>query len=91
MRLLRFSRKSPQHKEIITMKTATTAKRRFPNAAWITGNGPWASLAACGVLTVILYPTREQAETARAFIDQTGCGGGCYRDHAVVNIEGATR
>lgn len=67
------------------------ARRRYPRAEWITGEGPWASLAACGVLTVILYPTREQAEAARAFIDQTGCGGGCYRDHAVVNIEGATR
>ena len=87
MRLLRFSRKSPQHKEIITMKTATTAKRRFPNAAWITGNGPWASLAYCKVLTVCLYATREQAHAARAFIDQTGCGGGCYGDHRVINIE----
>lgn len=71
------------------MKTtiATTAKRMFPRAAWITGDGPWACIAHCRATTVSLHRTQVSAETARDFIDAYGCGGRCTRDHVVANIE----
>ena len=34
-------------------------------------------LAHCGVLTVTLWPTPEEAEKAKATMDHTGCGGHC--------------
>lgn len=65
-----------------------TARRIYPRAVWIVGDGPWASVAPCRALTVALYTTREEAEAARTFIDRYGCGGRCTREHRVDYIGG---
>jgi hypothetical protein len=65
----------------------TAARRRWPNAAWILGSGPFASVARCGVLTVMLHDTEADAIRALKLINGDACGHACYRDHALVNLE----
>jgi hypothetical protein len=69
------------------------AQRRWRYAAWISGVGRFALLASCGRgLTVCLYKTLPEAEHAKAYIDETGCGGGCWKGngHHIVDLETAT-
>jgi len=56
-------------------------------ACWIDGDGPWALLAHCRVLSVSLHRTKEGAEKAMASIDHTGCGGACNRMHEIVYLD----
>ena len=50
------------------------ARRRWgKEAEWITGNGQFALLAWCRVLTVTLWPTRAEAEEQKEFIDKYAC------------------
>ena len=65
----------------------TTAKCLWKRAAWITGEGPYASVANCRALTVILYTTAEDAQKAKQFIDNVGCGGQCHKRHEIIKIE----
>ena len=51
------------------------AKKRWSKAEWITGNGPYALLAWCRVLTVTLWSSLQEAHRERELIDQIGCGG----------------
>jgi hypothetical protein len=67
------------------------AKKRWPKACWIDGDGGWALLAHCRVLSVSLWPTREEAEKSKAGIDRTGCGGCCANRHEIVHLAGAGR
>jgi hypothetical protein len=53
------------------------ARQRYRGALWIHGRGPYASLAYCGGLTVMLYETEEQALVGKRFIDCLGCGHAC--------------
>lgn len=62
------------------------ARRRWRKAEWIAGEGPYALLAHCGVLTITLHGTREQAEEAKQFIDGFQCGHACTKDHEIVEI-----
>lgn len=62
----------------------TTAKCLWPKACWISGNGPYASLAWCRVLTVQLYKNLESAVAAQQMIAATGCGGACYNRHEII-------
>lgn len=62
----------------------TSAKCRFPNADWISGNGPIALLAHCRVLTVTLWKDRVLAEKQKAVIDNDACGGRCFKDHEIL-------
>ena len=59
----------------------SVAKRRWPKAEWIDGNGPWALLAHCGGLTVCLRQAKSEAEDQKAQIDKTGCGAHCSHEH----------
>jgi hypothetical protein len=64
------------------------AKRKCGKTAeWITGNGRYALLAHCRVLTVTLWPTMEAAEVCKKRIDETACGGKCVRDHEILDLE----
>lgn len=65
---------------------AAIARCLFGTRASIKGEGQFAVLAHCGHLTVTLWPTQAEAQDALAFIDQTGCGGRCYRRHEVTTI-----
>ena len=63
------------------------AKRRWGRkAAWIQGDGQFALLAWCRVLTVTLWTTRTEAEEQKNCIDRTACGGGCTGDHEIIDL-----
>ena len=63
---------------------AALAKCMFPRAAWVHGEGSYACLARCNVLTVVLWATEEDANKRKADIDRGGCGGFCKRQHELV-------
>jgi hypothetical protein len=63
-----------------------TAKRLWKPVEWVHGDGPVALVAFCKVTTVTLWPDVDHAERSRWFIDRFGCGGGCHRDHAIVDL-----
>lgn len=64
------------------------AKLRWDKqAAWIDGNGQFALLAPCRVLTVTLWKTLSEAERQKAIIDQYACGGRCSpRLHTIIDL-----
>lgn len=63
------------------------ARRRWPAAVWIIGNGPWASVAYCVDTTVMLFATQPEADQAKAFIDRLACGHACLQEHELVNLD----
>lgn len=65
----------------------TTAKCLWPRAIWIHGEGPYALLAWCGVLTVTLWRTLEEAQNSKKVIDATDCGHACRGRHEIIRIE----
>ncbi len=70
-----------------------SARRKWPSAIWIAGDGPYASVTRCPPgETVMLFGTMVEAETLKSFIDITGCGENCRRDHLTVELRpGAAR
>jgi hypothetical protein len=66
--------------------TRTFMACAIPRAAWVMGEGEYASIAWCHTPTVILWDTLAEAESAKAMIDSTGCGGRCYRRHEIVRV-----
>lgn len=65
----------------------TEARKRWgKKAEWIQGDGQFALLAWCRVLTVTLWPTIAEAEENKKFIDEMGCGGGCTRNHEIIDL-----
>jgi len=62
------------------------ARRRWPEAVWIIGNGAYASVAYCGDTSVMLFSTQAEAMTAKEFIDRTACGHACHRRHEIVHL-----
>lgn len=62
------------------------AKKKWRKAEWITGNGKYALLAHCDVLTITLWPTYEEAIRSKAFIDKFACGHACYKHHEIVEV-----
>jgi hypothetical protein len=66
------------------------ADRRWPDA-WdmvepAAGDGPWATVAWCSFLTVILHESREAGERALRQISWGRCGHACWGDHELVNL-----
>jgi hypothetical protein len=55
----------------------TLANCMWPRAVWVNGDGPYATLARCRVLTVALHASLDAAHAAKRAIDQWGCGGRC--------------
>ena len=56
-------------------------------AEWVVGEGQFALLAPCRVLTVTLWETRDEAEKQKTFIDQTACCSQCTPNlHEIVEI-----
>ena len=63
------------------------ARRKWPGAIWIIGDGPYASVSRCPPgETVMLFGTMAEAEMLKSFIDSTGCGESCRRDHHAVEL-----
>ena len=65
------------------------ARRYWPDAAWIEGEGDYAFVAYCRQVTVTLHETRERAEASKMAKDGHGCGGGCYKRHRVFSKQEA--
>jgi hypothetical protein len=63
------------------------ARRKWPAAEWIIGDGHYASVARCDVTTVMLFPTPAEAGRAKALIDRTGCGHACRREHEIADLD----
>lgn len=57
------------------------------HAAWISGDGPFAVIAWCGVTTVSLHVDVEAAVHALAVVDGTGCGHRCAGRHELVRLD----
>jgi hypothetical protein len=64
----------------------TLARCAWKRAEWVDGEGPYALLADCRVLTVTLHPTYESAAKAKARIDGSGCGSSCRRNHEIIRL-----
>ncbi|MDA0207201.1 MAG: hypothetical protein O2795_17875 [Acidobacteria bacterium] len=64
------------------------AGKAWPSAAWIHGEGPHALVAPCGRgTTVSLWLTEEEAKSQKAIIDESGCGGNCFRwEHRILDL-----
>ena len=67
-------------------KYRAVARCIWPRAEWIEGEGPFALLAHCRVLTITLYADADAAATHKRQIDTTGCGGRCSGNHEIVQI-----
>ena len=64
----------------------------WPHAAWVSGNGAFACLEWCGVVSVSLHPDLAAAQLALAKVDQDGCCSRCTGRHELVRLafEGPT-
>src|SRR5687768_4279892 len=49
-------------------------------------DGPFALISWCGEPVFSLHPTAKAAETVKAFLDSSGCGGQCIRDHQIIDM-----
>ena len=65
----------------------TLARCIWPRAAWIHGDGPYALLAWCRVLTVSLHDDPDVALESKQTIDASACGGRCTGRHEIVRLE----
>lgn len=54
----------------------------------VGGRGPWLTVAWCRTLTVHRHEDLESAQSAMRSIDRTGCGGGCHREHELLEAVG---
>ena len=72
---------------MVDRRWLTEARRRWgKEAECISGDGRFALLALCRVLTVTLWPTKAEAEKQKEVIDRTQCGGLCLRDHEIIDL-----
>lgn len=67
-------------------------------AVWVMGQGPYATLScdnhdtkpylrrSRGSRSVVLHAALADALEAITVIDQSGCGGGCRRDHKLIDL-----
>ena len=67
---------------------AEARKRWGRRAEWIQGDGQFALIAQCRVLTVTLWSTMDEAEKQKDFIDRLACGGGCWGPsaHKIIDL-----
>lgn len=66
----------------------STARKLWPHAIWIIGNGQFASVSRCHPgATVMLFESLAEAAIAKRCIDDTACGGGCRRDHILFDLK----
>jgi hypothetical protein len=64
------------------------ARKTWPRAIWVIGDGPYASVSRCPPGdTIMLFGTVNEAEMLKGFIDNTGCCQNCRRDHLVVELK----
>ena len=65
----------------------TKARKKWGRKAeCIEGEGRYALLARCRVLTITLCQTRAEAEQREIFIDEIGCGRLCTKKHEIIDL-----
>ena len=64
------------------------AKKRWGKAASITGNGRYALVARCDVITITLWAEVEIAKARKKLMDMTACGEMCggTAGHEIVDL-----
>jgi hypothetical protein len=62
------------------------ARRLWPDAAYVTGDGPFATVRGCGRTTVVLHPTVEQARVALRDM-HPGSDGWCLQKHVLIALD----
>jgi hypothetical protein len=68
------------------------ARKKWPRAIWIIGDGPYASVSRCPPgQTVMLFASIAQAEALKSFMDTTGCCENCRREHLIVELNAKRR
>lgn len=58
----------------------------WPDAAYVTGDGPYALVATCEMVSVALYDSESEARRRRSRLDTVGCGRGCERHHDLFDL-----
>lgn len=58
-----------------------------PRLEWVHGSGEIALIAWCRHITITLHDSVESAEASKRFIDASGCGGRCVRNHQIVRVD----
>lgn len=68
-------------------------KRWGKQAAWIKGDGQYALLARCNVLTITLWEELAKAKARKKLIDETACGKMCSGSlgHKIVDLEASNK
>ena len=63
------------------------ARQVWPDARWVVGEGPFATVRGCGgTRTVLLHPTVEQARSALRRIHPGGVRGWCEQKHVLIEL-----
>lgn len=71
-----------------TLNYKEKAKKRWKkHLCWIVGDGRYALLAHCRVLTITLWKNLEDAEKRKAIIDKHRCGGWCVKAHEIIDLD----
>lgn len=65
---------------------STLARCIWRRTAWIAGEGPFALLAWCQVLTVSLHESEDAALESKRAIDLSACGGRCTGRHEIIRL-----
>ncbi|WP_409186711.1 hypothetical protein F9C11_21720 [Amycolatopsis sp. VS8301801F10] len=71
----------------------TLAACMWPQAAWISGEGQYATVSRCSesavrqVVSVALHDDLAKAKEALDLINATACGGRCVKDHELIKLE----
>lgn len=64
------------------------ARRAWPAARWVLGDGPYATVRDCDGVTVLLHATRADAEKALKTIHPPGAQRRCRLRHELVVLSG---
>ena len=67
------------------------AEKKWRDAEWIAGNGQYALISQCNVLTITLWADLAIAKACKELIDKTTCGAMCCGTlgHEIVDLEKA--
>ena len=64
------------------------ARRRWAGKAeWVTGEGRYALVEPCRVLTIHLFAYKRDALSALKLANTAGCGERCVGDHRLVKLD----
>lgn len=64
------------------------AKERYKRAVYIVGEGRYATVSTCnGSISVHLHKTQQESRKAIEFINNTGCGSCCTKNHRIIDLE----